>query len=117
MTDHEEINQFFEEILNILIKITPQHADIENHVEELRKVIDAHKVVDKYAKELSGLNDNELEMIIRFVEKPHGRHHIAEVEKLWKEFGAETAGRLLIKHFYDHNKNHMVNADKLKHWR
>ena len=117
MTNHEEINQFFEEVLHILIRVVPQHADIESHVRELRTVIDNHKGQDKYAKELSGLNDNELEMLIRFVERPHGRHHIAEVEKLWKEYGAETAGRLLIKHFYDHNKGHMVDADKLKHWR
>jgi len=49
------------------------------------------------------------------VEKPKNHHHISEIEKLEKEFGAEKAGRLFLKHFYDHNKSHLLHAKKLQH--
>ena len=116
MADHKEINQFFEEILHTLITIVPEHADVVKHVAALRSSIDNHAALDdKYAKELQPLTDTDLEMLVRFVERPHGRHHIAEVEKIWKKYSAEIAGRQLLKHFYDHNKNHLDHAEKLKH--
>ncbi len=116
MANHEEINNFFEEILSTLIRVIPKHADVKKHVSELRKSIEKHaEKNDKYALELKPLTDTDLEELVRFVEKPGNRHHIAEIEKLWKEYGAEQAGRLLLKHFYEHNKNHLVHAEKLKH--
>jgi len=114
--DHAEITQFFDEIIHILIKIKPQHADINEHLDALTKSIDKHASLgDKYAEALYQLNKTDLEVMLRFVEKPHGRHHIAEMEKMMKELGAEAAGRLFLKHFYDHNKNHLIHAEKLKH--
>jgi|ETN01SMinimDraft_4_1059930.scaffolds.fasta_scaffold53632_2 hypothetical protein len=114
--DHTEISQFFDEIIHILIKITPMHADVQDHVAKLRTSIDQHKVLgDKYAEALDQLTDTDLEKMVRFVERPGGHHHIAELEKLEKNFGIEAAGRQFLKHFYDHNKNQLIHAEKLQH--
>jgi len=47
MTDHAEISRFFDEISHILIKITPLHADVQDHVAKLRTSIDQHKILGK----------------------------------------------------------------------
>ncbi|MFH1450552.1 MAG: hypothetical protein ABIF92_01050 [archaeon] len=116
MTDHAEINQFFEEIIHILLEVRPQHADITEHVDALMNSIIRHAGLgDKYAEALYQLTKTDIEAMLRFVERPHGRHHLAEIEKMKKDLGAEAAGRLFLKHFYDHNKNHLIHAEKLKH--
>ena len=115
MADHIEINQFFEEILHVLVRVVPQHADVVQHVAGVRTAVDRHKAVDKYAEALDQLTDTDIEELVRFVERPGNRHHIAETEKIWDAYGAEQAGRILLKHFYEHNKNHLIHAEKLKH--
>ena len=92
------------------------HADVLDHVAKLRTSIDQHKVLgDKYAEALDQLTDTDLEKMVRFVEKPGNRHHIAALEKLEKDYGIEAAGREFLRHFYDHNKNQLIHAEKLKH--
>jgi len=116
MPDHTEINQFFEEILTTLFKIVPEHADVKFHVIALRASIENHaKLDDKYALELQPLTNTDLEKLVRFVERPGGRHHIGEVKKIWDQYGAEAAGRQLLKHFYEHNNTQLEHSEKLKH--
>jgi len=114
-TDHAEISQFFDEIIHILITITPEHADILDHIAMMRTTIDQHKVLgDKYAEALDELDDTMLEKLLRFVERGRGRHHLAAIEQEKKEYGAEAAGRMLLKHFYNHNSSQLVHAKKLQ---
>lgn len=114
MADHAEISKFFDEIIHILIEVRPENADIEGHLDKLIKAINEHAALgDKYAEALFQLNKQDLICLIRFMESPDRRHHIAEIEKLLKDFGPETAGRAFLKHFYDHNKNHLAHAEDL----
>lgn len=114
MADHEDRKEFFEEILRILFKIVPQRADIAQHVAAMRKAINEHKEKNRFAKALAELNDTEIEELVRFVERPGGRHHIHEVRKIQEAYGTEQAGRKLLEHFYDHNKSHLIHGRKLR---
>lgn len=114
MADHKDRKEFFEELFHILFKIVPQHADITKHVAAIRKALEEHKEKNRFAAALYELNDTEIEELIRFIERPGGRHHIHEVKKLWEEYGAEQAGRKLLEHFYEHNKSHLIHGRRLR---
>jgi hypothetical protein len=114
MVDHKEREEFFKKLLEILFQLVHKHADIVMHVVSIRALINDHKDKNKFAKALAEFNDNEIEMLVRFVERPRGRHHIHEVKDLWEKYGAEQAGRQLLEHFYKHNNSQLIHGRKLR---
>ena len=114
MAEHKDRKEFFEELFHILFKIVPEHADIKKHVAAVRWAINEHKENNRFAEALDELNDTEIEELVRFVERPGGRHHIHEVRKIWDAYGVEQAGRKLLEHFYAHNKSHLIHGRKLR---
>lgn len=114
MADHKDREEFFEELFQLLFHIVPRHADIIQHVAAIRKVIENHKEKNRFAEALDEFNDTEIEEFIRFIERPRGRHHVHEIKKIWENYGVEQAGRILLEHFYKHNKGHLIHGRKLK---
>jgi len=110
-----EDDVFFNEFFAILLKVDPLQPDILNHISNIRQVLSKHQH-DKFAQHLSQLNDTEIEEIVRFVERPHGRHHIAELEKMLKHYPSHEVGKLFLHHFYQHNGKHLIHPDALKHF-
>lgn len=105
---------FFREFFAVLLKVDPMEPDIENHVASIRGVLRGHPH-DRFAEHLSRLNDTEIEEIVRFVERPHGRHHIAELEKMLKHFPPHEVGRLFLHHFKEHQGKHLIHPGVFKH--
>lgn len=115
MADLAEYDSFFDELLHILMNVDLKSADIEHHVDKMRALIENHKAVDKYAEKLSHFNDTELEAMLRFVEKPKGRHHIGELRNFLKEWPAHEVGVLFLRHFYKHEGEHLPNGHYIQH--
>ena len=105
---------FFKEFFAVLLKVDPMHPDIVNHVANIRRVFLKHPH-DKFVVHLSKLNDTEIEEIVRFVERPHGRHHIAELEKLLKHYPPHEVGKLFLHHFKEHEGKHLIHPEALGH--
>ena len=114
MKDHKDQTEFFDELLHILLNVVPNHPDIKLHVSAVICVVDKHKSKNEFAMALSSFSSAEIEMLVRFVERPRGKHHIHEVKRLWETYGSEQAGRLLLEHFYGHNKKELIHNRKLK---
>ena len=110
----EQEETFFKEFIGILISLNPSHPDITEHVTQLENLIQKANPT-RHIKPLKPLNRTELEAILRFVQKPKGRHHIAEIEKLLKHETATQAGILFLRHFYKHEGEHLPHTEGLKH--
>lgn len=109
-----EDDVFFKEFFAVLLKVDPMKPDIVNHVANIRRVLTSHPN-DKFAQHLSLLNDTEIEEIVRFVERPHGRHHIAELGQMLKHYPPHEVGRLFLHHFKEHQGKHLIHPDALRH--
>ena len=114
--DHNtEDDIFFREFFQVLLDLDPTHPDITHHVSSLRSVLNHHPN-DKFAQHINQLNDTELHEIIRFVERPHGRHHISELHKLLDTYPPHEVGKKFLHHFYEHQGKHLIHPDALKHF-
>ena len=111
MQDEES---FFRELLEILISLSPNHPDIREHQSALEQLI-LNAPDTKHIKPLKALNRTELEELLRFVQKPKGRHHIPEIEKLMKECTAKESALIFLRHFYKHEGEHLPHTEGLKH--
>jgi len=106
---------FFREFFGVLMGLDLSRPDISCHVASLRSVLNRHPN-DKFARHIAQLNDTELHDIIRFVERPHGRHHISELHKLLETRPPHEVGKMFLHHFYEHNGKHLIHPDALKHF-
>lgn len=111
MQDEES---FFRELLEVLISLSPSHPDINEHVSALERLISSAPGT-KHISPLKKLSRTELEELLRFVQKPKGRHHIAEIEKMLKERTAKESALLFLHHFYRHEGEHLPHTEGLKH--
>ena len=112
MQDPEE--EFFRSFLETLISLDPAHPDITEHVTALEQLI-SKAGPTRHTRPLKQLNRTELEAILRFVQKPNGRHHIAEIEKMLKKRSATQTALLFLRHFYKHEGEHRPHTEGLKH--
>ena len=106
-------NAFAKEILSIITDENMQNYDILEHTQKLRSIFSKHPD-SKFAKHFDDLNDSELTTMLRFCERPHGRHHIAELEKMLKTHEANDVLRVFLKHFYEHDGKRLLHTKDLK---
>jgi len=111
MQDEES---FFRALLEILISFSPNHPDIREHQSALEQLI-AGAPETRHTRALKALNSTELEEMLRFVQKPKGRHHISEIEKMLKEHSAKESALIFLRHFYRHEGEHLPHTEGLKH--
>ncbi|MBW6452137.1 MAG: hypothetical protein K0B02_05420 [DPANN group archaeon] len=105
---------FSKEILDIIMTIDSTDFDPDQHILKIRSVCDKYSEVSKYAEYFSMLNDGEIKTMLRFVEKPHGRHHIYELEKMLKDYDSSIVFQEFIKHFYEHEGYKLVHTIALR---
>ncbi len=111
MQDEEK---FFKGMLEILLSLSPSHPDIKEHTSALEQLIFSAPET-KHTRALKKLNRTELEQMLRFVQKPKGRHHMAEIEKMLKKCSAKESALAFIRHFYKHEGEHLPHTEGLKH--
>ena len=107
-------NTFSENLLKIIMTTDSFTNDIDNHIKNIRILSEKHIEDDKDAKLFKELNDTEIKAMLRFTEKPHGRHHIAELEQMMKQYDTSSVLRIFLKHFYKHEGHKLVHTDILK---
>ncbi|NOQ55636.1 MAG: hypothetical protein GQ477_02400 [Nanohaloarchaea archaeon] len=107
-------NTFSTELLKIIMTTDSFSFDIDKHIKNIRGLCATYLEQDRTAKSLDKLNDTEVKAILRFVEKPHGRHHIAELEKMLKEYDSASVLKIFMKHFYEHEGHKLIHTDILK---
>ena len=107
-------NTFSKKFFDILMTTDSFSYDIEDHITNIRNISDEYITQDKDAELFNKLNDTEIKAMLRFVEKPHGRHHIAELEKMLKEYDSASVLRVFLKHFYEHEGHKLVHTDVFK---
>ncbi len=105
---------FASEILKIIMTTDTFTNNIDSHIRNIRDLSEMHKDDDRDAELFAQLNDTEIKAMLRFAEKPHGRHHIAELEKMLKEYDSSSVLRIFLKHFYEHEGHKLVHTDILK---
>ncbi len=105
---------FASEILKIVMTTDTFNNNIDNHIKNIRTLSEMHKDDDRDAQLFKKLNDTEIKAMLRFAEKPHGRHHIAELEKMLKEYDSSSVLRIFLKHFYEHEGHKLIHTDVLK---
>ncbi|MCK4550586.1 MAG: hypothetical protein KAT91_01405 [Candidatus Aenigmarchaeota archaeon] len=107
-------NAFAKDILSVITDENMINYDLPGHIQKLREIVSKHPN-SKFAAHFNKLNDTEIEAMLRFCERPHGRHHIAELEKMMKTYEPNDVLRVFLKHFYEHDGKRLVHTKDLKH--
>ncbi|MEA3229689.1 MAG: hypothetical protein U9P44_02130 [archaeon] len=105
---------FSKELLKIIMTTDSFTFSISDHIKTIRTLAEKFSKEDKDARLFSSLNDTEIKAMLRFVEKPHGRHHIAELEKMLEKYDGSSVLRIFLKHFYEHEGHKLIHTDILK---
>ncbi len=105
---------FAREFLEIIITTDSFSYGIEDHISSIRSLCRRYEGKDKDAKLFERLDDTEIKAILRFVEKPHGRHHITEIERMLKLSDSSSVLRRFLEHFYRHEGHKLIHTKTLR---
>ncbi len=103
--------EFSTNFISVLTSVDPKNYDIEQHIAKIQDLIGKFKDTDRHAHLFSYLNREEIRAMLRFVEKPHGRHHIAELEKMLHMEDSDHVLKQFMKHFYEHEGKKLAHTE------